>query len=439
MKGPRTLRAQVALTAGLAAAVAIVVLVIAFNIVIARSLAGEVDSKLRSQAARAATTTTVLDDRVTVRESPDDEAIDRRVWIFSGGRTLIRAAGPAGLQLQARALVGRDRVFVDLPSEKEGGRLYAKALTHAGRQLGTVVVGQSMNAYDRSTDLALGGSVGLGAVLLAAVLALTWIATGRALAPVRGMARTAADWTANDLDRRFGHAPRPDELGELARTFDDLLDRVGASLRHEQRLSAELSHELRTPLARIAAQAELLLTRERGADERREAITVVLRSAREMEQILATLMAAARADAGLDRGRSPLAPTLERLTERWSARVGDVPAGLHVGVDADMVERIVSPLLDNAARAAREDVVVQAAQRDGAVAIDVLDDGPGIDEADRDAIFEPGRRGTAAHASGGAGLGLALARRLARASGGDVTVEAPLNGGGAHLRVTLPA
>jgi signal transduction histidine kinase len=82
-----------------------------------------------------------------------------------------------------------------------------------------------------------------------------------------------------DIGRRFGPEPRPGELGELARRFDGLLDRLAASLRHEPRLSAELSHELRTPLARIVAEVELLQRRERAPEDRRDAYAVIDRSA----------------------------------------------------------------------------------------------------------------------------------------------------------------
>ncbi|MEA2192930.1 MAG: hypothetical protein QOI73_3051, partial [Solirubrobacteraceae bacterium] len=390
LRTPHTLRARVAGVAGLVAAIAIAVLVVAFNVAIRDGLAHDVDGRQRAQAAAAATTTHVQDGKVVVRESPDDEAIDRQVWVFSGTRAVLRAQGSPAVQRAAAAMAGRDGDFADLPGED--GRLFAKALTRGGQRFGTVVVGQSLAAYDRTTEVALAGSVAMGVLLLAAVLAVTWVATGRALMPVRAMARTAADWTAHDLDRRFGQGPRPDELGELAHAFDDLLDRVAASLRHEQRLSAELSHELRTPLARITAQAELLLRRDRPADERREALTSMLRSAEEMEGILTTLMAAARADSGLGMGRSALAPTLERLAERWSAAL-QPPGQVHVGVDADIVERIVTPLLDNASRLARDRVVMRVLRGDGVVAIEVLDDGPGVLAAERDAVFEPGRRG----------------------------------------------
>jgi signal transduction histidine kinase len=446
MRAPRTLRAQVAVTAGLVAALAITVLVVAFNLVIAHTLDGDVDSRLRSSAAAAATTTQIRHGRVIERQPPSRSSVDRTIWIYSGSRAVDRAPGPPVLQRTADALAGRDDVFTDLPEDDI--RLHATAIRQRGRQVGTVVVGESLATYDRTTELALAGSIGLGALLLAAVLALTWEATGRALTPVRAMARTAADWTANDLDQRFGHGPRPDELGELARTFDDLLERVAASLRHEQRLSAEISHELRTPLSRITAEAELLLRRDRPEAERRESLQSVLSHAREMEDILSTLMAAARTEAGLGAGRSRVAPTLQRLAERWGPvlqpggaqlAVAMPPEGLQVGVEAEVVERIVTPLLDNAARVAHARVEVDVRQRNGAVELEVRDDGPGIGRDEREAIFVPGHRGTAAGSDGGAGLGLSLARRLARAAGGDVTVEDPGGAPGARLRVQLPA
>jgi signal transduction histidine kinase len=269
------------------------------------------------------------------------------------------------------------------------------------------------------------------------------VLTGRALAPVSEMTRTAAQWSEHDPDRRFGGRPRPDELGELARTFDALLDRLAAALRREQRLSAELSHELRTPLARITAEMELLQRRDRSAQERREAYDVVARSAEQMDRILATLMAAARAQNGLDHGRSALADAFAALEDAWRPVLAgrgvalDVAATAEVvGVDGGVVERIVSPLLDNAARHAHAAVRLEA-RRDGAVVrVRVADDGPGVAAADRERVFEPGVRGAGSNGDG-AGLGLALARRLARASGGDVRLAG--DDQGSAFVVDLPA
>ena len=271
------------------------------------------------------------------------------------------------------------------------------------------------------------------------MLALTSLLIGRALGRVRDLTRSAAEWSRHDDPRRFGSAPQPDELGELARTLDSMMDRVASSLRHEQRLSAELSHELRTPLARIIAEVELLERRERSPQARADAYAAIARSADQMSEILETLMAAARADAGLGAGRSELAPALQGLRRRWEEAAGPVALELDAGdsrlvagVDREVVERILSPLLENGRRHARSRVRIGACSTDGRLIVTVADDGPGIPDDARERIFEPGVRLGDGERSGGAGLGLSLARRLARAAGGDVTAQP------AHARSDRP-
>jgi signal transduction histidine kinase len=246
------------------------------------------------------------------------------------------------------------------------------------------------------------------------------------------------------MDRRFGPEPRPDELGRLAGTFDALLDRLAASLRHEQRLSAELSHELRTPLARIVAEVELLQRRERSPEARGEALEVIGRSADQMRRILETLMAVARAETAARAGRSDLLPTLEGLAADWhdpfaergvALRVEAPEDGIEVGAEAEVVERVLAPLLDNAGRHARSRVTIDAGRSAGRVVVRVRDDGPGFADEEAEAIFEPGHGTADEH--GGAGLGLALARRLARSAGGDVTAAS--SAAGATFLVDLPA
>ena len=132
-------------------------------------------------------------------------------------------------------------------------------MTPGGRHVGTVVAAHSLAGEDKTTDYALVGTLALAVVLLLALLAVV-VGHDRARAAAgRGDdAHRRALERARDSAAASAASSAPDELGELARTFDALLDRVAASLRHEQRLSAELSHELRTPLARILAEMELL-------------------------------------------------------------------------------------------------------------------------------------------------------------------------------------
>jgi signal transduction histidine kinase len=446
MRRFRTLRGRLTALGLLAAFCAVAVLTVAFNVVLDRSLNADANSRARSLATAAATTVTTANGRLRVHESADDAVVDRRVWIYQGTRAIERPPASPDLQRTADALAGSAHVFDDVP----GGdvRLYATPVRVDGRQVGTVVAAQSLAAYDRTTDLALLGSLALAVVLLAAVAVLTWITVGRALHPVRDMTASAADWSEHDLTQRFGATPRPDELGDLARTFDALLDRVAASLRHEQRLSAELSHELRTPLARIVAEIELLQRRERSPEDRRDAYGVVARSAEQMSAILETLMAAARAEAQIESGRSELGRVLDRIASSWAPALAErhlelevrrPPAPMMAGVDAEVVERIVAPLLDNARRYARSRVVLSAIVRDGAILVTVADDGPGVAAGARELLFEPGVRTADVNGHRGAGLGLPLARRLAKAFGGNVTLAPAAVDTGAEFQVRLPA
>jgi signal transduction histidine kinase len=446
MRRFRTLRGRLTALGLLAALAAVAVLTVAFNVILDRSLNADANGRARSLAAAAAATVEYENGRLRVHEAVDDAIVDRRVWVYDGARAIERPPATPQLQRTADALAGSAHVFDDAP---EGDvRLYATPVTVRGRQVGTVVAAQSLAAYDRTTDLALLGSLALAVVLLGAVGVLTWITVGRALDPVRQMTASAADWSEHDLGQRFGAGtPRPDELGELARTFDALLDRVAASLRHEQRLSAELSHELRTPLARIVAEIELLQRRERSPEDRSDAYAVVARSAEQMSGILETLMAAARAEAQLDVGRSEVGGVLDRVAENWAPALAERqlelevrhPAGpMMAGVDAEVVERIVAPLIDNALRYARSHILLSAVARDSAIVLSVTDDGLGVGADARAHVFEPGRvAGVNGH--GGAGLGLSLARRLALAIGGDVTLTSPGPDTGAEFQVRLPA
>ena len=316
-----------------------------------------------------------------------------------------------------------------------------------GRRIGTVVAGVSLAPYEHTEREALIASLALSAALLAVVMgAAVWVLRS-ALRPVSRMTADAAAWSERDLDRRFNVGEPYDEVSRLARTLDGLLDRIAASLRHERRFSAELSHELRTPLAKITAEAELALRRERDPAGYREALAAVLRSARQLTRTVDTLVAAARQEATNGGGRSDARDAVWRAVEGCGATAAeaglalevDAPgAPVRVGVDADVVERILQPIIENACRYGRTRVDVGVARVDGHVEVSVRDDGPGVSDEERDRIFEPGVRGSAGHgdAERGAGLGLALSRRLARAAGGEVLATG--EGAGGSFAIRLP-
>lgn len=169
-----------------------------------------------------------------------------------------------------------------------------------------------------------------------------------------------------------------------------------------------------------------------------------------MGRTLDTLIAAARADLDPSRATSDAAAGARAAaaafgSERGVMLVISAPTGIRVAGEQALVERILAPLIENAYRHAASAVRIGVQRDSGAVAFTVEDDGPGVPDADREAIFEPGRRasglgassGAMAVASHGAGLGLALSRRLARTAGGDV--EAEHSDAGGRFVVRLPA
>jgi two-component system, OmpR family, sensor kinase len=306
-------------------------------------------------------------------------------------------------------------------------------------------VGLSLAPYEQAERTALYGSLALALTLLALVGVAVWWLLRSALRPVARMTREAAAWSEQDLDRRFNLGPAHDELTRLGETLDGLLDRLAASLRHERRFSAEMSHELRTPLAKLSAEAELTLRRDRTGDEYREALAAVLLNANQIERIVDALVAAARREAGA-RGIADAAAVAHAVADTCAevARergveidVREPTAGLRVGVDEDLAERILHPVVENACRYGRSRVVLAVAREGAGVAFAVDDDGPGVTAEEREAIFEPAVRGSAGRRSGvGAGLGLALARRLARAAEGEIELR---EAGGGRFVVLLPA
>ena len=434
-------RLMLAVLGGVGAA--LVVLTVGFNYALSRRLDHDALDALRSRAAAQLAAIRVDDGRVRVPESPDSAAIESRTWVFAGRRVLESPrTDPRNDRAAARIATGPRRT-VDVADTET--RLYVVPVKSDGRRIGAVVSGISLDPYERTGDTALIASLVFAALVLLVVgVASRWLLAG-ALRPVARMTRQAGEWSDTRADRRFAVGDPHDELTQLAATLDSLLDRLDAALRREQRLTAELSHELRTPLAAIAAEAQLALRRERSGDQYREGFEAVLAGSTRMQRTLDALIAAARAELGTHAGSSDASECAlaavgdcAPVAEERGIEVDVQPpaAPLLVGADADLVERALAPLVDNACRYGERSVRLTLARNGRQVSFIIDDDGPGVEPDERDHIFEPGGRGAAGKGDAGAGLGLALSRRLACAAGGDVRAETG-NGGGRFV-ATFP-
>jgi signal transduction histidine kinase len=444
---PLGIRRRLLLSIVAIVAVAVGALIVGFNIVFANSLDNYSRDLLRSRAAQhRALLRLDQHGRLNVLGLPDKAAPDSNFWIFSGGKALVQPHAGSRVDAAALSLDGGPRRFLVVPDSRS--RLYAAPVVFGGKRVGTIVVAGGLAGNLHTRRIALIGSLIFGGiVLLLVALAARWLLAS-ALSPVRHMTRQAETWSERDVNKRFAAGEPYDELTGLAATLDGLLDRLAASLRHEQRFSAELSHELRTPIARVLAESELALRRERAPEEYRAALAIVHRNAEQLAKIVDTLIAAARHEARGTRGTADAYTVAADISQVCATLASDNSVELDVeqpdtpvrlGIDADLAERILQPVLENACRYGSTRVSVSIERRDSTVRYVVADDGPGVAADERERIFEPGIRGQVGEAGGpdGAGLGLSLARRLARSTTGDVELLTDTNGG--RFLVRLPA
>jgi two-component system, OmpR family, sensor kinase len=435
---PRTLRGRVILAVAATGLLATIGLTIGFNVLLRSSLATDADRVLAARGAAALQEVSVRNGQVTARESADEAAPDAGVWIYQATKSIERQIAPAVVDRLADQLAKTHAKNAESPQEDL--RLSALPISDGSRRAGTVVVALSVEPYERSASRALAGSLIFAAFMLLMLIVAARIVMARALRPVAEMTAEAADWSEHDLDHRFNLGEPNDELTHLAATFDSMLARLAANLRHEQRLTAEISHELRTPLAAISAETELALRKSRDDEAYREALRSIQRRAAQLTRALDALLAVARGDAASEKAAP--ANQIAEVAIAHAAHSG--PIDLRLAEDDPVVSvgtsagvQILAPLIDNATRYGHGHLEIRVARRDGKALISVVDDGPGIRPEEVAQIFDPGARGSAAHSNGdGSGLGLTLSRRLASAVGGDVAAVPSSSGG--RFEVTLP-
>ncbi len=439
----RGIRTRLLLAVLGAVALAVAAMTVGFNLVLARSLSHNANDIARARAAAQLAALRPSGGGLEMGETPDEALGESQLWVFSRGRAVEAPRAAETVAAAAHSLAGGAPRFLDVNGADV--RLYSAPAVFDGKRLGTVVAGVSLAPYEQTRRTALFGSLAFALLLLLVVaVAARWLLAA-ALRPVAHMTEAAADWSDRSLDRRFELGAPHDELTRLAATLDNLLDRIAASLRREQRFSTELSHELRTPVARIVAEADLALRRERPGSEYRSALEVVLRNAQQVASTIEALVAAAQQEAGLARGTADAYEAAAKVakacepaaSERGVTVEVQKPASpVRVGVDPELATSILQPVVENAVRYGRGRVKLSVDRNGSKVVYLVEDDGPGVDEAERERIFEPGTRGGAALEGEGAGLGLALARRLARAVSGEV--EAMPSSSGGRFAVRLP-
>jgi two-component system, OmpR family, sensor kinase len=359
----------------------------------------------------------------------------------------------------------RDAGGLGLPKvglHEHNGVLVATAETtnEAGAQTGFVQYGRSLEHVDSTVErLWLFIIAGVLAGTLLAVLAGVAIAS-RAMRPIAALTATAREIaTTRDPSRQMPEPPVDDEVGELARTLEEMLRSLDGAraeretaMQKQREFVADASHELRTPLTSVLANLELLQASLGTPDqaEDREIVDSALRSSRRMSRLVGDLLLLARADAGRlgQHRRCDLAEVAGDAAAEAAPLMGertllvDNDRPLRVDGNPDELHRMVLNLLDNAARHTPASATIELSLREegSAAVVEVADDGPGIPEQMRRQVFDRFVRGEgpADTAAGtGTGLGLAIVAAVAESHGGSVeALESP--SGGALFRARIP-
>lgn len=280
-------------------------------------------------------------------------------------------------------------------------------------------------------------------VVVAAAL-VAWLLARSIASPLRRLADVARD-LPDDLDRRVDETHGPPEVRSVARALNSTAGRLAGILQRTQRVAADASHHLRTPLTGVRLRLEAIddiADQPEVRVEAQAATAEVDRLARRIEQVLAL----ARSDAGT---ASFTAQSMSQVVgdraeaaagifaERGIELVTELAPGVFVVAPVGVVAQVIDELLGNALQYARSTVLVSLSVSGRTAHLVVEDDGPGLPAADREAVFERFRRGSAS-VPGGSGLGLALVRESVAGIGGRTTAAASRWGGFA-VQVSVPS
>jgi heavy metal sensor kinase len=297
--------------------------------------------------------------------------------------------------------------------------------------------------YERLYELLLASLFVLPAVLAVAGVAGYGLAR-RALNPIEEMARQAREITPDQLHARLPNADAEDELGQLARVFNGTLERLEQAFEQLRRFTADASHELRTPLAMIRSVGEVGLQKDGTRAEYRDIIGSMLEEVNRLTSLIDSLLTISRADSANIPLRSAKVPLMalareaaglfEVLMEEKSLRLTVDGSAEEVEGDGLILRQALVNVIHNAVKYSPVGGAIAVRVRrvsESRVAVEVEDNGPGIPEEDRARIFDRFYRVDKARwrESGGAGLGLAIAKWAVEANGGTIGLDCGVGGG----------
>lgn len=263
----------------------------------------------------------------------------------------------------------------------------------------------------------------------------TWLMAGKALKPLGELTDTIEEIGGNNLSRRVEHQDRADEIGQLAGSFNHMMDKVSASFERQQRFSASAAHELKTPLATILVNLDVLDMEEKASAAQMERVLSIVRTNTErmirlvdnLFQLTTEKSSEMCEEVQID---EMFAEILEELSAQLNAKHLSVSlsnlSGIKLTGNRTMLYRAMSNLVENAAKYNRENgsISISASQQQEDIIIKIADTGIGIPKEECERIFEPFYRvdQSRSRSVGGAGLGLALVKDIVEKHRGTIQV-----------------
>jgi heavy metal sensor kinase len=342
-----------------------------------------------------------------------------------------------------------DPVFetVVIPNRSEQVRiLYARLSPTIIVQIGQALESQSrfVEAFKRIFIITM-------SVLIFLAAGVGWFMARRAVSGVEAVTRTAQMISGGSLQERVPVKRRGDEIDQLATTFNQMLDRIQTLLTEIKEMTDNIAHDLRSPIARIRGIAEVTLTTSKSLSEYENMAASTIEDCDRLLDMINTMLLISKTEAGvekLSREEVDIAALIRKACELFQPIAEDKDVGLAYRPpeetfllgDTRMLQRMLSNILDNAVKYTPpggkiEVSLTESKSRDAIVS--VSDTGVGISDADLLHIFERFYRCDRSRSQPGTGLGLSLARAIARAHGGDITVTSTVNQG-SIFTITLP-
>ena len=404
-----------------------------------------------------ATLANMLQDELTEMSDPAAAAAEVRRLMAAPGRAVaildadgrVLAASWNGLPVSSEpATRSESQVWTD-ETPSGAWRIHVIRRTFGGAAYRLLVAAPLADVLRERREAQDAMLIGIPIALLLAAAGGLWLASV-GLRPITDMAHRAADLAPIGMED-LGQSERRDELGQLARAFNGLVARLRHALQTQRQFMADASHELRTPVSVIQSAADVTLTRQhRDECEYRDALDIAGTEARRLGRLVEDMLVLARADAGgyplrrVSRYLNELVSECQRTVdivarERRVTVTTSATGDVSFFGDEDLLRRMLLNLVQNAVQHTRPggQVNVDVSPDSTQVAIRVRDEGPGLPDADRERIFGRFVQLDAARRANGAGLGLPIARWIAEAHGGAVTVEAS-GTSGTTFRVVLP-